>query len=88
MMLAGVFGWYVYANLTAETRVREACARIAETFSVQDANALIEQAGVGPRRLKQTGRRVVAEEISFGRHACIVETENGHVTSSRYSYAD
>lgn len=88
MMLAGVFGWYAYANVTAETRVRELCALIADTSSVEEADVLIRQVGMERGPLKPTGTRFVAEGITFGRHACKVETLDGRVTSSSYDYAD
>ena len=85
LILGGAM-YYVQGFVTAETRIRAACAAISPGSTVDAARRVAASYGLAPP-LTRTGINYVVDPRTFGRYGCRVEIGDGVVQSSTYNFA-
>ena len=93
-LLAGLgvmfyFGYFYYSLATGKDRMTQICSLMVPGMTVDQLISLAKEKGLGPSMPKpDTKHTILAEARSMGRHACLVELENGIVKSATYNFAD
>jgi hypothetical protein len=86
IVLSGA-AYSAYIFLSAESRVRSACAQIKPGTSVASLRTFAEQRGMR-KPTRENGVDFVVETKSFGRFGCMVTMESGVVRKVKYGFAD
>jgi hypothetical protein len=87
ILILGSLAYCGYGYATAERRVRALCAEISPGMSIEWLRSFADLHGL-KNPPQQSGQSYLVESRTFGRYGCRVDTENGEVKYSTFSFAD
>jgi hypothetical protein len=86
-VILGAIAYFSYIFLSAENRVREACAEVKPGMTLAGLRAFAELHGMR-KPTRDTGIDFLVETKTFGRFGCKVTLESGVVWKAEYNFAD
>ena len=87
ILILGSLAYCGYGYATAERRVRALCAEINPGMSIESLRFFATSHGL-KYPSQDSGANYLIESRTFGRYGCRVDTENGVVKRSAFSFAD